>query len=257
MKSILIILFLSNLTFAISPQFPDLLIIENDTIPIYHLPLEIYLKKHEPNYINQVRKPETGFLISFNCWRGYQGVWKIKNDKLYLIDIISCGFKEFDNSKEVLKKTFLKKYKDGQVHADWFSSNLTIPKGEMLKWDGIFKRTYVKELIFTFKKGKLINKKVVQNYVDLEDGISRMNKKHVIDSIFSSIKQLNWTELGNEFCDDEYNITINKYGRINKIKLVPYLDSKWDRFWVNYEQRKCIRKLKKKPKTPSIRFTKE
>jgi len=28
---------------------------------------------------------------SFNCWRGYQAIYKIDNDSLFLVDIINCG----------------------------------------------------------------------------------------------------------------------------------------------------------------------
>ena len=70
---------------------PDYIIFKGDTIATYNLILELYFQKQE--------KADQGKLFglsfregaSFNCWRGYQAIYKFDNDTLFLVDIISCG----------------------------------------------------------------------------------------------------------------------------------------------------------------------
>ncbi|WP_024771918.1 hypothetical protein [Aquimarina macrocephali] len=241
MKSFFTLLLFSNLIFAASPQLPDLLLIGKDTIYIYHLPINELKKSVQKQFIDNISTINNEIGVSLNLWRRYRGVWELNDDKLFLIDI-----KNVDNAQEIMKKTFPKKYKDGKVFANWFSSYLTIPKDEMLKWDGIFSRTYRKEEKLTFKKGKLINWELIQNYVDLENGISRLKKDIVTKKIFESINKLDWTVLSDCECDDEYYVTIGKNGIVDKVKFVPYLDTKWQNFWYSFSHRKCTRLIRKK-----------
>ena len=234
---------ISNFTFATSPQLPDLLKIGNDTIYIYELPINGLTEKKIQNLTDNISKFESGSYISTNLWRGFQAIWELRENQLYLTDI-----KNANNSKEILKKSFPKKFKNGIVKADWFSSSLIIPKDKMLKWDGIFSRTYKKEEILYFKKGNLIKREFVENYIDLKNGISRLNKDTITNKIFQSIKDLDWEKLSDYECDDEYYITIGKNGIIDKVEFVPYLDNKWQKFWYAFGHRKCTRLIRKKLK---------
>lgn len=89
-KIILLLIFISQFGIC-SPQLPDLLIYKNDTINVYNLILEEYLNK------NDFKKQGDLFGLSFrdgasmNCWRGYQAIYKIENDSLFLVNIIGCG----------------------------------------------------------------------------------------------------------------------------------------------------------------------
>jgi hypothetical protein len=80
-----------------SPQMPDYVIYGKDTIATYNLILEQYLQRQD------IAKKEQLFGLafrdgaSFNCWRGYQAIYKIENDSLFLVDIINCG--ELRNGK--------------------------------------------------------------------------------------------------------------------------------------------------------------
>jgi hypothetical protein len=67
-------------------QIPDLLIYSGDTILIETFPLESYFNDQNP-------RPDSLFLkdcLSTACWRGYQAIWKIENDRLFLVSILDC-----------------------------------------------------------------------------------------------------------------------------------------------------------------------
>lgn len=224
-----------------SPQAPDYLIIGKDTLSIYFLPLNGLDTVTRKDFFNNLNPDTSGISYTVNLWRGYQAYWQIIDNKLYL-----AGIKGHSNSNEILKNTFPNQYKNGKVFAYWFSSYLATSKSKMLKWDGVFSRTYFKEEIFDFKKGNLTNKRVVDNYISVKNGISRLdsNQKHVSDTLFNSIKKLNWKKLSDCDCDDKYSFSINKYGRIGNIELIPYTNNP-DTVKMEFANHKvCIKQFK-------------
>jgi hypothetical protein len=247
MKNLLItiILFFCFHNVKASPQFPDYLIVGKDTLSIYFLPLNELdsISKKEFNRNLNYESNEPSF--SFNLWRGYQAFWKIENNKLFL-----TGFKDNPHSASILKATFGKKYVNGKVFADWFSSYLVVGKDKLLKWDGIFSRTYYKEDFFEFKKGELKNRSLIENYIKMPNGISRLedNQKLITDTIFNKIKNLDWKKLSDCECDDKYWMTINDKGKINSIAFVAFGDSKKEIQQFEKEHKRCIRKIQKQIK---------
>jgi hypothetical protein len=225
-----------------SPQAPDYLIIGKDTFAIYFLPIN-RLDLTKRNIFLRNLQIEEGKRFSFNLWRGFQVFWQIKDDKLYLV-----GLKGFVNSDSILKVSFPIEYNDGKVLASWFSSYLAISKGKMLKWDGIFSRTYFKEEIFEFNKGVLVNTKTVDNYIDLKNGISRLKRKVITDTIYDKIRRLNWEKLSDCDCDDKYLITIDEKGKIGDIEVVSLSDIKKDIEEDSLEHIKCGKMFKRKLK---------
>ena len=121
-------------SFASSPQVPDYLVYKNDTIPTYNLLVEKYL---------QTRKDDKGRLFdlsfrnsidgtegtSLNCWRGYQAIYKIENDSLFVSAIIDCHSLEYKKEvpKNYIGKVFGEKVKNGKVFVDWHSGNISFP----------------------------------------------------------------------------------------------------------------------------------
>jgi hypothetical protein len=87
--TVILILFLPFKSMA-SPQLPDYIIYKSDTIPVYQLILE--------EYFGHMEIPDQGSLFglkfrnnaSLNCWRGYQAIYLIENDSLFLKNIINC-----------------------------------------------------------------------------------------------------------------------------------------------------------------------
>jgi hypothetical protein len=239
-KSLIIfLLFFSKIIIA-SPQAPDILIVKKDTIRIYRLPINYLPKTKKDLFYNNLNK-QLGESRVTNLYRGYVGIWEIEDGKLYLKDL-----KYVNDPKSLLKSTFPKKYKNGKVLADWFSDYLVKPKGKLLKWDQIFSRTYKNEEILYFKKGHLIKKEFVENYIDLKNGISRLNKNVITNKIFESIKEMNWNKMSDCECDDEYYITIGKNGIINKVEFVTIMKNNWQNFWYAFSFRKCTHLIKRK-----------
>lgn len=222
-----------------SPQSPDFFIVGQDTIPIYFLPLHHLDETTQKNFFSNLRTGDSLFFGSLNLWRGYQAYWQLTGNMLYLV-----GLKGYKNSDDILKRSFPDRYKDGKVFADWFSSYLAIPKGKILKWDGVFSRTYYREEVFDFKNGALTDTKTVDNYTDLKKGISRLDKKFMKNAIFKRIKKLNWKKLSACDCDDTYEITIDESGKISDIELLSYSDDTQKAKEYAEELRPCIEKFK-------------
>ena len=182
---------------------------------------------------------------SFNLWRGYQAYWRLENNKLFLI-----GFKDKQHSENILMETFGNKYENGKVFADWFSSYLAVAKDKLLKWDGIFSRTYLKEELFEFENGELKSRSIIENYIKMPNGISRLedNRKLITDAIFRKIKNLDWKKLSDCECDDEYWVTINDKGKISNITFVPFGDNEKEIKQFEKKHKKCIRKIQEQIK---------
>ena len=127
-RKILLISILVNL-FSIqaygTEQIPDLLIIEKDTFylfytfPIEDLNLEI---KKNPFISGKYTIHSTA------CWRGYQAIWKIKNNKLYLQNVKSCHSDSIFHYNSVIEYFRVNGYEpnieNGKILADWFTSDL-------------------------------------------------------------------------------------------------------------------------------------
>lgn len=217
-----------------SPQSPDFIIIEKDTFALYFLPLNGLTKEKQELLQDNLSRYYEEYYPTTNLWRGFQAIWQIHDNKLYLISIIGVP-----DSDKILKKTFPDKYKDGKVYADWFSGNLSIPKGDVLRWDGVFSRTYLKEDIYEFMNGNLIKKKNIDNYIGLPNSIPRLmdnpfdgaSLNHITDTVFACIKELDWvilSELNGWGCDDSYDIIIDENGKIGDIevdRLPTFLDT--------------------------------
>jgi len=235
-----------------SPQSPDYLIYKGDTIAIYELILEQYLHSQS--------QADSGSLFglsfrdgaSTNCWRGYQAIFVIENDTLFLKYVLPCHtFRsktplDLEYSQNKINALFGHAVVKGRVFGFWYSGSIVFPRGPMLRWDGVFSRTYKNEEIIDFKNGVLKSKSLVDNYVDLPNGIARdlpnkwswdPNNKLVTDSIFSLIKHFNWRRLSDRFdCDDKYIIEIGPDGRIKSVRM----DDMMDEPKLN---RKCSRKI--------------
>jgi len=82
------------------------------------------------------------------CWRGYIGIWEIKDGKLYLKDLIG-------RYKKVSKEP---------IFLEWFSDVLIIPQGKILCYIHIgFETVYEKELHMVVKKGRLVQQLEICN----------------------------------------------------------------------------------------------
>ena len=74
---------LSSIRLLASPQQSELLIIQNDTIPLYQILLPSDLRNQLWN--DHVSEMDIVDLMSFGNWRGYRGIWELADDALYLV----------------------------------------------------------------------------------------------------------------------------------------------------------------------------
>jgi|GEM_PF-3105733 len=207
---------------ALLPQTPELLILEGDTIPTFVMPAapmpEQYLKKLSDTF-------DLATWLTPGFWHGYQGVWEVIDNKLY--------FTHLRNNQQVdlLKYMFGDKCIDGKVMASWFTADIIIPRGDWLRGDGgLSENTSTKEEILRFREGRLVKRKVVDNYIPVKNGISRRQNPAndfyqypLTVPIFERIKNQDWEELSKKYdCEGTYIITIACDGRVKNVKQPDY-----------------------------------
>ncbi len=249
---IVISLLLTGQNLNASPQMPDYLIYKGDTLPVYNLILEKYLEK-----INQTDQGDLFGLkfregASLNCWRGYQAIYKIENDSLFLSDIIDCGELRYkktidkDESKKRITNIFNGKIRNGKVFLNWYSGNFSLPKSSLLRWDGVFYKSFENEILIKVDNGRIKKVKLISNYIDKPDRINRRYTDTVSNVFFEQIKSknLNWEQLDDCECADRYLVTINKNGKISKVQMADYQSKdSIDMYWEKKDYNLCIKSI--------------
>ncbi|WP_179320182.1 hypothetical protein [Winogradskyella helgolandensis] len=241
------ILIFSQNSFA-SPQVPDYIIYKGDTIPIYNLILEKYFQK--------IEKSDKGSLFglkfregaTLNCWRGYQAIYLIENDSLFLKNIIDCGERKIDqlaSSKRILE-IFGHNENNEKVFIDWFSGYFNIPNGDLLRWDGVFHKSFENEILVKVQKGKVCKISEIQNYVDDPKRINRKYGDTISKVIFNELSKLNWKNKNDFDCSEKYLVTIGKNGEVTKVIMPEYrTKEEIKRFWEPKEYKHCIKTVQK------------
>ena len=224
----LIVLTFFSLTVCASPQMPDYIIYKNDTIATYNLLVEQYLQKHEQTNREQLFGLTFRDGASFSCWRGYQAIYKIENDSLFISDIIDCGSlrrRAIDKNESLQKMRIIfgNKLVGDKVFINWFSGDLSFPlTNKLLRWDGVFYKIYEEETVLHLYNGKLQRVENVNNYVDDPKAINRQYNAKISDTLFSFIKKVNFKNKDDCDCSKKYLITINEGGKISNVKTVDY-----------------------------------
>ncbi len=162
--SILLLPLLSSALLA-TAQHPDVLIYDGKTHHLSSNPLEDF-------YDGSKRRPKFWVLpngMSSGNWRGYVATWEIIDDKLYLTKIDSwfCGssIRTQNGCRRVtLHDLFSKNVIDGKVFALWFSSNLRVPDGELLKYvHSGYASIYERDIIFDVYAGEIRKRQIIDN----------------------------------------------------------------------------------------------
>ena len=130
-------------------QAGDILSYNGEKITIVTEPLKPYLES----------RSDISFIFKSTALvRGYIGTWKIKNKKLFLVSLI--GFIE-NNEKVGLNYLFPNKK---EVFADWFSGQIRIPEGNLVKKINIgYASVFERDRMLKFNKGILISDDVIYN----------------------------------------------------------------------------------------------
>ncbi len=219
-----------------------------DTIATYNLILEQYLQRQDSAEREQLFGLTFRDGASFNCWRGYQAIYKIENDSLFLVDIINCG--EFRNGKidrnksvKKIKSVFGEKVRKGKVFIDWFDGYVNFPlNNEVLRWDGVFYTIFEREKVLTISSGLVEKEEDFDNYIDDPKRIDRRNKSEISNLLFKKLKKAKWKN-PNEFdCSEKYFVTIDENGIVSKVRM-NLSDEKIDEYYERDEFNFCIDKM--------------
>ena len=142
-------------------QVGEKLIMNNDELSMLccpEIPEHPRIKERsKEEFLDFVNKLETrdqtpGYipLLSTACWRRYIGTWEIKENRLYLVDVLGRF--------ELLG--------DEPLFADWFSGTLRIPRGKLVKYvHSDFASIFEKELKITIEKGVVKETNIEENTV--------------------------------------------------------------------------------------------
>lgn len=162
-------------------QAGERVIYKGDTLTMLSTPLEIYFRNIEP------RERFHPLLVggcSTGLWRGYVGLWRIQDGKLVLVDVFICGNKS-RSIKEVLFKN-----QNGEIPADWFTGDLFIEKGKMIKYHHSgYDRYYETEVVVNVKEGNILTETEYKNGVRPDDIRFPRDINKITDEIY---KQINW-----------------------------------------------------------------
>lgn len=246
--SLFIVLTFSSSQLLASPQLPDYIIYKGDTIATYTLILEQYFQKQD--------KAEQGKLFglsfrdgaSLNCWRGYQAIYKVENDSLFLADIIYCGERRSGKidkaaSVEKMKSIFNDKFSSDRVYIDWFSGDMKFPlTNKVLRWDGVFYTIYEREKVISISNGKVSAIEDVENYVDDPKRIDRKDKTKISDILFKKLKKAKWKNKEDYDCSEKYMVTIDENGNVSKVRML-YSDEEIEKYYERDEYNFCINKV--------------
>ena len=127
-------------------QAGDILLYNGEKTTIASEPLKPYLETRE----------DVSFILkSTAIVRGYIGNWEIKNHKLFLVSLLG-----FTKNKKQVDLSYLFPNKN-EVFADWFTGDIRIPQGKMLKKVNLgYESIFEKNRILRFKEGVFVNETV-------------------------------------------------------------------------------------------------
>lgn len=116
----------------------------NKTSIAFHPPLP----SSHPGIIkvdNRNSKNVAPIIGSTACCRGYIGTWEIRNDQLYLIDIVGC-YQMIDNNP---------------IFADWVSGLMRVPQGKLVYCDRSGAKVYEQEIHLRIEQGMVIESTLI------------------------------------------------------------------------------------------------
>lgn len=172
-----LIVLLTNQLYA-TAQYGDILIVKGDTSWIFSNPLENYFKKKGSRTIGDTA-------LKGNCtalWRGYVATWLLENDSLFLVRLQTnyCG----DNPVEV---GLFEEFQTNKVFADWTSSTLVRPEGELLNYVHAGYMSIYEGDTYHFIEDGLLTETKTYNYLEREQGRTFPGEDFLKDTIRTMI----------------------------------------------------------------------
>ncbi len=121
-----------------------------------------YLMASEPLHFHLVKLKSIEFYgYSTGCTRGYLAIWEIRDDKLFLINLHANIKKNDKICKVGIDYLFPGKH---EIFADWFSGEIRIPTGKLLKYIHLgYQSIFEKDIFLNFKDGILLSETIKEN----------------------------------------------------------------------------------------------
>jgi len=187
--NILIVLIIPISGFA-TAQAGDRLIWNGDTLTVLADPLAL---RDDIDSLRSKLFGEKKAGINTACWRGYIADWTIVENEIYLSNIFSCNYYD-DSIKSDLKEVFGAECRNGKVKATWISGKMLIPQGKRIhSFPNGYDYFYETELVLTFKKGILTEKKEYDNSKSFKS-IFTKNQDSLQNFIYKNIE---WNKIPN------------------------------------------------------------
>lgn len=188
-------------------QHAELIIYNGDTLALLSLPLEDYLGEYEQR---EKKYPFLNIACSTALWRSYQGVWKLEGNELYLVDVFLCASKEIS----IFNKLF---ESESPIKANWFSGNLFIQYGKMLKYNHSgFARYFEEETVINVEQGNLISQQHYVNGFKPDDKNLSSNPDSVMAEFYHRI---NWKALPK--LSKDYKVFVElKLGKVDSFTII-------------------------------------
>jgi hypothetical protein len=143
-----VLAFLVPVAALATTQFPEILYLDGQKHSLFSNPLEQYYGPNHPR--PQFKAPNTA------TWRSYVGTWEIDRGVLYLKAI-----RAWTPQGEVGLEALFPGHK-GRVAATWFTGQLRVPQGKVLK-PYVPHPIYEKYLMITVEKGRVVRQEIVDN----------------------------------------------------------------------------------------------
>lgn len=239
----LLFLLIVGKAFAAS-QVPDICIIKNkntlDTLSVYVFPLEEYFE-----IIGDKNLGGFKYCESNSCTRGYQAVWLVENDSLFLINIRGCNEQMSwcdESSIPDLKTMFGDSCINNRVFASWVSGNYRFFEGDEIPI--IDKQIFNAEQQVTFNHGKAkkIKRKINVSCNKKSIEINEKTPEFILNTIREDFYWTNMPVMLKQKWYAEMEITVLK-NKKTKIKLITDTSEEF-RLAAEQEYLRCLDKIR-------------
>lgn len=196
-------------------QAGELIIIGRDTLQMLSSPLE-----RDSILARKVQERRTNKGFSTGLWRGYIGLWRLEEGKLYLEKLLEADWEKRQSSWQTINTDgiFDAYQENGRTLAGWYSGDIRVVKGEQVSYQHIgFARHYEYETIYTLHQGVVTSQKEIRN--SLRKSVN--NEYYYTMNMLFNGKGMKWKD------DSLLGIEILPHpdGTVDRVKVKRYLRS--------------------------------
>ncbi len=133
-------------------QIPEVLELNGKPNSLFSEPFTFYLAAH-PSEIPKLERVATDRCTG--SWRGYQGHWFIREQKLYLRSLFANPCR--DKPEPIPLRTFFPG-REGPVQAEWYTGKLVVPLGKRVSYVHLgYESEYERYLVISVERGRILS----------------------------------------------------------------------------------------------------